>query len=331
MMNDCVETLAGVISRRAAARLVGVSRASNFRQRHYGPKRPRRPGGPPSNRLPDSQREEVLGVLNSARYCELAVPQVWAHLLDNGVFLCSIATMYRLLAEKGMSRERRRQATHPPKKKPELIATGPLQVWSWDITKLKGPARGCYYNLYVCIDIFSRYVVGWSVAVRETGTLAARFLNRCQSNQHVTPGTLTIHADRGSPMTSNSVVELLDQLRIERSHSRPHVSNDNPFSEANFKTLKYCPAFPDRFGSIQHARAFCKEFFDYYNHHHYHSGIGLLTPSTIHHGDTLSVLTKRDRVLGEAYQQHPERFTKQPQAQRPPITVWINPPHEQAA
>jgi putative transposase len=331
MMNDCVEELSTVISRRAATRLVCVSRASNARQRHHGPKRPRRSGVAPSNRLSDAQREEVLGVLNSSQYCELAVPQVWAHLLDNGVFLCSIATMYRLLAEKGMTRERRRQRTHPAKKKPELIATRPLQVWSWDITKLRGPTRGSYFNLYVCIDIFSRYVVSTMVSERETGPLAKRFLQRCTRSQHVQPDTLVIHADRGSPMTSKSVTELLDYLRIERSHSRPHVSNDNPFSEANFKTLKYCPSFPDRFGSIQHARTFCNEFFNYYNNDHYHSGIGLLTPATIHHDQTLRVLTNRDIILAAAYQQHPERFKRPPKAQRPPTTVWINPPHEQAA
>jgi putative transposase len=329
-MTVCLEALVLVISRRQATGLLGLSRATDARHRVFGPKRPRRPAGPPVNRLSDEQRSEVLCVLNSPKYCELAVPQVWAHLLDNGVFLCSIPTMYRLLAAQGMTRERRRQRTHPAKKKPELIASGPLQVWSWDITKLRGPVRGTYYNLYVCIDIFSRYVVGWMISQRETGPLARRFLKRCIRSQH-NPTGLTIHADRGSAVTSNSVTELLDYLRIERSHSRPHVSNDNPYSEANFKTLKYCPAFPDRFGSIQHARAFCAEFFDYYNEHHYHSGIGLLTPATIHHQQTLSVLSERDRILTIAYQQHPERFNRPPKAQRPPTTAWINPPTQQAA
>ncbi len=221
-MSKCVELLATVISRRAANSLVGFSRATDYRHRVLGPKRPRKPSPSPVNRIPDEQREHIVGVLNSAQYCELAVPQVWAHLLDNGTFLCSIASMYRLLAARDMTKERRRQRTHPAKKKPELIATRPCQVWSWDITKLKGQ----YYNLYVCIDIYSRFVVGWMISERETGTLAKRFLTRCTKTQNIPPKTLTIHADRGVSMTSKTVAELLDYLRIERSHSRPHVSND---------------------------------------------------------------------------------------------------------
>jgi putative transposase len=330
-MNDAFTMLVTVLSVSAAIELLGLSRATHYRHSKIGPKPPRKASSSPANRIPEEQREKILRVLNSAAYCELAVPQVWAHLLDNGTFLCSIATMYRLLAEKHMTRERRRQRTHPAKRKPELIATGPNQVWSWDITKLKGPVKGQYFNLYVCIDIYSRFVVGWMVSERETGSLAKRFLNRCVRSQNISRDQLTIHADRGAPMTSKSVSELLDYLRIERSHSRPHVSNDNPFSEANFKTLKYCPAFPERFGSIQHARTFSNEFFDYYNHTHYHSGIALLTPVTLHHNQTLRVLTNRDNILNVAYQQHPQRFRKPPKAKRPPTTVWINPPHEQAA
>ena len=230
---------------------------------------------------------------------------MWARLLDDGIYLCSISTMYRLLAIGGENRERRRQRTHPAKKKPELIATAPNAVWSWDITKLQGPERGVYYELFVIIDIFSRYVVGWIVAPAETGELAEAFIADTLQRHDIEADQLTLHADRGTSMTSKPVAQLLVDLGVARSHSRPHVSNDNPYSEANFKTLKYCPAFPGRFGSIEDARSFCATFFDHYNHVHRHAGIGLHTPASVHYGTASEIRAQRADTLDAAYAANP--------------------------
>ena len=329
MMNGFVTELATVMSTRRACALLGMPRAARFRPtgRMHGP---RLPGPKPVNALTDAETAEVLAVLRAPEHCELAPAQVWARLLDIGIFLCSISTMYRILRAVGEVGDRRRQRTHPAKKKPELIATKPCQIWSWDITKLRTEIRGVYFELYVIIDIFSRYVVGWLVAERETGEIAKDFIEETYRQQGIVKGQLALHADRGTSMTSKPVSQLLVDLGVDRSHSRPHVSNDNPYSEAAFKTLKYCPAFPESFGSIQDARAFCQLFFSYYNDRHYHSGIALLTPATVHYGDTDRVQTARATTLDLAYAQHPERFNRPPRPLRMPESAWINDPSREA-
>lgn len=331
MIDACFDELAAVTSTGTACQLLGKSRATHYRGDilpAFGPP-PRRL--PPPNALCEAERQQILTVLRSEEYCDLAPAQVWARLLDDGVYLCSISTMYRLLAATGENRERRRQRTHPAKKKPELLATRPNQVWSWDITKLKSETRGKYYELYVIIDIFSRYVLGWTVADTETGELAADFIEGVYLDQQITKGTLTLHADRGTSMTSKPVSQLLVDLGVDRTHSRPHVSNDNPYSEAAFKTLKYCPAFPASFGSIQDARAFTKSFFDYYNHEHRHSGIGLHTPASIHYDTATAIRQQRAITLDAAFTAHPDRFRgKRPTPPELPTIAWINDPSREA-
>ena len=278
----------------------------------------------PAQLSPTEQRR-VLEVLNSRRFCEKAPAQVWATLLDEGAYLCSIRTMYRLLATAGQTGDRRRQATHPPRVRPELVADAPGQVWTWDITRLKGPVKGVYFDLYVMLDIYSRYIVHWEIWPTENGELAKAFIeNAIIRNGGVVPNT--IHADRGTSMTSRTVTQLLAELKIDQSHSRPRVSNDNPYSEANFKTLKYCPAFPERFGSIQHARDFCDVFAEYYNHEHRHSGIGLHTPASVHFGTANQIRQQRALVLEAAYAAHPERFHTVPVPPALPDKAWINEP-----
>jgi putative transposase len=316
-----------VTSKLEACRLLGVSRATLYRRQRPPRLGPPAPRPAPPNALSELEREEVLGVLDSEEYCDLAPAQIWAWLLDDGRYLCSISTMYRLLRSVGENRERRRQRTHPAKKKPELIARRPNEVWSWDITKLAGPARGVYYQLYVIIDIYSRYVVGWIVAAAEDSMLAKDFIAAAVANQNIGPGQLAIHADRGASMTSKPVSQLLIDLGVDRSHSRPHISNDNPYSESNFKTLKYCPAFPGTFGSIEDARGFCAAFFDYYNHVHRHSGIGLHTPVTVHSGTATEIRAARAATLAAAYAANPARFAyREPQPPRLPKVAWINQP-----
>lgn len=329
MMNGFVTELATVVGVRRACALLGVPRAGRYRPTGptYGPRRPR---PKPVNALSNAETAEVLAVLRAPEHCELAPAQVWARLLDAGRVLCSISTMYRILRSVGEVGDRRRQRTHPAKKKPELLATQPCQVWSWDITKLRTEIRGVYFELYVIIDIYSRYIVGWTVAQRETGELAKDFIADTYQQQNIKPGQLALHADRGTSMTSKPVSQLLVDLGVDRSHSRPHVSNDNPYSEAAFKTLKYCPAFPDNFGSIHDARAFCQLFFDYYNTCHYHSGIALLTPATVHHGHTNRVQQARAVTLDKAYARHPERFNKPPRPLAMPASAWINDPSREA-
>jgi putative transposase len=310
-----------------ACQVLGKARASLYRQRNPKPRSegPRRPFHHPAE-LSEEERRHVLAVLDSPRFTDKSAGQVWAILLDEGTYLCSEATMYRLLRERGQSGERRAQATHPARKKPELEATGPNQVWSWDITKLKGPARGIYYLLYVIIDIFSRKVIWQEIWPTETGTLAKEFIERAiEENGGIKPGA--VHADRGTSMTSNTVAGLLATLGIDQSHSRPHVSNDNPYSEAQFKTLKYCPAFPGKFGSIEDARLFCGHFFDYYNNEHRHSGIAMHTPASVHDGTAVKIHAKRIATLNTAFLAHPERFRgRRPCPPSLPARVWINKP-----
>jgi putative transposase len=322
--------LAVVVGVRRATTISGVSRSAHYRRLRpalFGPRRPRRS---PVNALSPEQTAEVLAVLRSAEFCESAPAQVWARLLDRGVYMCSIATMYRILRAVNEVGDRRRQRTHPASKKPELCARRPLEVWSWDITKLRSDTRGKYFELYVIIDIYSRFVVGWTVAEKESGRLARTFIARAYRAQGVKPGELTLHSDRGASMTSKTVAQLLVDLGVDRSHNRPHTSNDNPYSEAAFKTLKYCPAFPDRFDSVGHARRFCKTFFDYYNHQHYHSGIALLTPATVHNGCVRKVQAARARVLDTAFTANPERFSRRPRPLRMPSRAWINDPSREA-
>jgi putative transposase len=271
----------------------------------------------------------VIDILHSERFVDKAPAQVWATLLDEQTYLCSPRTMYRILAEQGEVRERRNQLRHPNYTKPELLAEAPNQVWSWDITKLLGPVKWTYFYLYVILDIFSRYVVGWMVAHRESAALARRLIETACRNQRIEPGQLTIHADRGGAMRSKSLALLLADLGVTKTHSRPHVSNDNPFSESQFKTLKYCPQFPERFGSIQDARAFGGPFFDYYNNEHRHSGIGLMTPAAVHYGMAKQLTATRQETLLAAYRSHPERFVhRPPQPPELPRAAWINPPAE---
>ena len=273
------------------------------------------------------ERQEVLDVLHADRFVDQAPAEVYATLLDEGTYHCSIRTMYRVLEEAGEVRERRDQARHPHYQAPELLATGPNQVWSWDITKLLGPMKWMYFYLYVILDIFSRYVVGWMIATHESSALAKRLITETCEKQNVLSGQLTIHADRGSSMKSKPVALLLADLGITKTHSRPRVSDDNPYSESQFKTLKYRPGFPDRFGSIQDARALCQDFFSWYNGEHRHSGIGLLTPEVVHYGQAQAVIEQRRIVLASAFGAHPERFVRGLPVPPPlPEAAWINKP-----
>ena len=277
--------------------------------------------------LTSAEREQVLALTHTPRFVDLSVPQIFATTLDEGTYLCSQRTMYRILASCDEVRERRDQARRPVYTKPELLATAPNQVWSWDITKLKGPTKWIYFHLYVILDIYSRNVVGWMVAQRESAALATQLMNETIKKHGIAPGQLTMHADRGSSMMSKDVTLLLVDLGVTKTHSRPHVSDDNPFSEAHFKTMKYRPTFPERFGSIEDARAFCVRFFAWYNGQHRHSGIGMMTPADVHFGRAQLVCEKRADTLGRAYQSHPERFVRaKPTPPQLPTAVWINRP-----
>lgn len=281
----------------------------------------------PANALSENERVEVLKQLTSAEYIDRSPYELYASKLDQGEYLCSIRSMYRILQSHKMTKERRRGHQQRTYKKPELLATGSNQVWSWDITKLKGPKKWQYYYLYVMLDIYSRYVVGYMVAERESASLATVFMEECLYKQQCEPGQLTIHADRGSSMRSKLVAQLLADLGITKTHSRPHVSNDNPFSESQFKTLKYCPSFPGQFGSIQDARGFCRPFFKWYNAEHRHTSLNLYTPEAIHYGEVNNLKAIRQAALEKAFKQHPERFRgKKPTAKGAPEAVWINPP-----
>src|SRR5262249_11072340 len=308
---------------------LGVPRATYYRRRRPICGRPRRPASPRA--LSPEERAAVLTVLHEPRFVDLAPAEVYATLLDEGRYLCSERTMYRLLAEHQEVRERRNQLRHPRYAAPELLARRPNELWSWDITKLLGPAKWTYFYLYVMLDVFSRFVVGWMVAHRESATLAEKFISLTCARQGISPQQLTIHADRGSAMTSKPIALLLSDLGVTKTHSWPHVSNDNPFSEAQFKTLKYRPAFPERFGSIQDARAHGHVFFAWYNTEHRHGALGLLTPYDVHYGLAQQRVAARAAVLADAYATHPERFPKGlPQPAACPSEVWINPPKGRA-
>ncbi len=309
---------------------LSMPRATFYRQQK--PATPKGPRAKPPRTLDDAERAKVLAVLNEPRFEDLAPGEVYATLLDEGTYLCSRRTMYRVLAENDEVRERRDQLAHPKYAAPELLATKPNELWSWDITKLHGPAKWTYFYLYVILDVFSRYVVGWMVAPRETATLAEKLISETCERQGISANQLTVHADRGSPMKSKAVAFLLADLGVVKSHSRPHVSNDNPFSEAHFKTLKYRPNFPERFGCIEDSRAFGTDFFRWYNDEHHHAGIGLLTPRDVHLGLAAERVRGRDAVLSNAFHVHPERFTRgRPRPHELPSAVWINKPTNASA
>jgi putative transposase len=328
MICETVEQLTPIIGTRPACRALGAAPATIYRRRR--PPEPRTPGPrpTPAGALSPAERERVLELLHSERFVDCSPAQVWATLLDEGSYLASERTMYRLLeAKHGSVSERRDQLTHPAYAKPELLAERPNELWSWDVSKLLGPAKWTYFYLYVILDVFSRYVVGWTVQHRETGPVAEALIAQAIEQQKIEAGALTVHADRGAPMRSKPVAFLLADLGITKTHSRPYTSTDNPYSEAHFKTLKYRPAFPARFDSIEQARAFCREFFRWYNHDHRHSGIGLMTPATVHYGHATHVHADRQRVLDAAYQATPDRFVRRaPTAPPVPTAAWINKP-----
>ena len=289
----------------------------------------RRPCRIPGRALSTDERQQVRDVLYGEQFVDQTPTQIYATLLEEGAYHCSVRTMYRILEDDGPCISRIRARNHPVYEKPELLATRPNELWSWDITRLKGPRKWTYFQLYVILDVFSRYVVGWMVANRESQQLAKQFIDETIAKQGIEPDTLTVHADRGSAMTSKSVALLLSDLGVIKTHSRPHVSNDNPYSEAHFKTLKYRPQFPDRFGSLQDARAICGKLFRWYNEEHRHGGIAYLTPATVHFGKAEAVIAQRQKALDIAYQAHPERFVNQPPVHPTlPAAVWINPPAE---
>ena len=332
-----VQELTPALGEGAACRALGLWRgvlarrqALLHRKTFVGPLARRAVRPSPPLALDTQERQVLLATLNSERFVDTAPAAVHATLLDEGRYLGSVRTMYRMLSVNGGARERRDQLTHPAYTKPELLATAPNQVWSWDITKLKGPAKWTCFHLYVILDIFSRCVVGWMIALRESAELARQLIAETVARHAVVPGTLTLHADRGASMRSKPVAALLIDLDITKSHSRPHVSDDNPFSESQFKTMKYRPDFPARFGSIEDARAHCKAFFPWYNTAHRHSGIGYMTPHSVHHGQAQAMFIQRQATLDAAFLAHPNRFkNRNPQPHALPTAAWINPPPQE--
>ncbi len=325
-MNAATE-LSRAVGVAPACTSLGVARATYYRRQR--PPCPPRVRPRPARALSEVERQDVLDVLHSDRFVDVAPAQIYATLLDEEKFLCSVSTMYRILDGEKETRERRDQLRHPTYTKPELLATKPNQVWSWDLTKLPGPVKWSSFHLYVLLDILSRYTVGWMVADRESSTLAKRLITETCEKEGVEPDQLTLHSDRGPSMTSKTVTQLHAQLGLTKSVSRPRVSNDNPFSESQFKTLKYRPEFPKRFGCLEDARSFCHGFFTWYNTEHRHSGIGYMTPTAMHHGQADGITAVRSAVLDDAYQRHPERFVrKRPTPPTLPTAAWINPPAE---
>jgi putative transposase len=333
MIERTVEELTPIIGTRPACRAVGAAPATIYRRRRPPEPRPRRPRPTAARALSEPEREAVLEVLHSERFVDVSPEETYATLLDEGSYLCSTRTMYRILAAKhGGVRERRDQLTHPGYAKPELLAERPNELWSWDVSKLKGPAKWTWFYLYAILDVFSRYVVAWTVQYRENAQIATALIEQATEQQQITPKILTLHADRGGPMRSKPLAFLLADLGVTKTHSRPYTSSDNPYSESNFKTLKYRPEFPARFDSIEHARAHCRQFFRWYNGEHRHSGIGLMTPAAIHHGQAPALHAARARVLDAAYERHPERFVRQPPAPPElPTAAWINKPDTKKA
>ncbi len=329
---EAVEQLAPSVGLKRACETLSINRATFYRRQG---RRAAPSGAPPARPQPPlklsvSQRQTVVELMHSQRFVDSSPHTIYAALLDEGRYYCSVRTMYRILAQQGELKERRNVLRHPNHTKPELLASAPNQLWSWDITKLKGPVKWSYFYLYVILDVYSRYVVGWMVAGCESAALARKLIAESCAKQGISPGQLTLHADRGSSMKSKAVALLLSDLGITKTHSRPHVSNDNPFSEAQFKTLKYRPQFPQRFGSLADARAFCRAFFRWYNTEHRHSGIAFMIPQDVHYGKTTQILETRTAALNAAFENHPERFKgKRPTPKPLPEAVWINPPADQ--
>jgi putative transposase len=322
-----IESVVSEVGIKSACEALELPRATLYRHRKPRPQPTPRPK--PERALSEAERQTVLETLNSEPFADLAPAQIYNQLLDAGLYLCSIRSMYRILDDHSQVRERRNVLRHPRYQRPELLATGPNQVWSWDITKLLGPVKWSYFHLYVLLDIYSRYVVGWLLADREKAGLAKRLITESCQKQGVEPGQLTIHADRGAAMTAKTTTQFLAELSIVESHSRPRVSNDNPFSESQFKTLKYRPEFPERFGSFQHAQAVCRQLLAWYNTEHRHSGLNYLTPEVVHYGRAQPVLEQRQQVLDRAHAAMPERFVRAaPRVQQLPPAVWINPPEK---
>lgn len=322
-MTAVLQCPVGTIALACAA--LAIPRASVYRHRRAEPVTKPRPT--PARALSAPEQQVVLDTLHDPRFVDQTPAEVFATLLDEGVYLCSIRTMYRILDKAHEVRERRRQLRHPVYQKPELLAKTPNQVWSWDITKLRGPAKWTYFYLYVILDIFSRRVVGWCVEEVESAALFIPLFEETAAKHDVQPGQLTLHADRGGPMKAKPTARLLADLGVTKSHGRPHTSNDNPFSEAQFKTLKYQPMFPQRFETREDARAFCRAFFEWYNDDHHHVGIGLMTPNQVHYGQVETVRNHRQQILNQAFAKTPERFVrKPPEPPAVPSAVWINPP-----
>lgn len=303
-----------------------ISRATLYRESPNGPHDSKEQSGKPHNALCDGQRRKVLDLFHEERFIDATPYDVYYTLLDEGQYIASIRTMYRVLLEAGESLDRRNQRNHRNAIKPELIATAPCQVWSWDITKLLSFNRFVYYYLYVILDIFSRYVVGWMIADRECQHLAKQLIQKTTLKQGIQAGQLTMHSDNGPSMTSNTVSQFLEKIGVLKTHNRPYTSNDNPFSESQFKTLKYCPKFPDRFESLKHAECFCQEFFLWYNNVHYHSGILFLKPANVHDGQAEQILKNRHQVLLEAFMKNPSRFNHKMPTLKKLKPVYINPP-----
>jgi putative transposase len=332
VIDEAICELAPVVGVRGACSAVGESRARHYRRHRKSPA-PAKPDTvvtPQPRALSDVERKEIRAVLNSAEHIDEAPATVYAKLLDQGIYLGSVSSMYRVLRDHGEVGDRRRHATHPARVKPELVAAKPNQVYSWDITKLHGPQKWTYYYLYTVIDIYSRYVPGWMLARAERASLAEALMAETIAKQGIGAGELTIHSDRGSPMIAKPVAHLLADLGVTKSHSRPHVSNDNPYSESHFRTLKYRPDFPKTFGSFEDAHAHCARFISWYNDDHRHSGIGFHTPADVHYGRAQLVRQRRGQVLNAAYAAHPERFVrKAPTPPELPTVAWINRPQEE--
>lgn len=321
--------LVQVMGVRAACAAMGVPRASYYRARGearsalHTVRRPRR--SPLA--LSELERQDVVDVLHSPEYVDVAPRTAYAMLLDAGIFLASVSTFYRILRACSGTRGRRDELAHPAYARPELLATRPCEVWSWDITKLKGPVKSAHFHLYVILDIFSRYVVGWMIADRESDQLAEALIGHTCDQEGIVPGQLTLHADRGAAMRSKLVADLLVDLDVVKSHSRPYTFDDNPYSEAQFKTMKYRPGFPERFHSLAEARAFCQTFFSWYNYEHRHSGIGYMTPAAVHNDVAKIIYEQRDQVLQTAFTRHPNRFkNRHPRPPALPVEAGINMP-----
>jgi len=328
-VSDALDGLAEEVGVADAAAALSIPRSTAYRWRKpvmFGPRKPR---PSPSHALSEPERAKVLDLLHTERFVDKAPAAVYATLLEEGEHLCSTRSMYRILASQNEVRERRAQRTHPKYARPELLADGPNQVWTWDVTWLRGPVKHTYYRLYVILDLFSRFTPGWMLAHRETGDLAAKLIRETCKRHDVAPGTLTAHADRGSVQKGKTVGQLLADLDVTSSFSRPRVSNDNPFSESHFRTLKYAHDFPDRFDSFEHALEHCRRFFDWYNNEHRHSGIAFLTPADVFYGHAEQRVAQRQTALDDAFLRHPDRFRAgPPKAAAPPPIVYLNPPED---